>query len=389
MLFATVVIVIGVILWLILKGRPSTQLTTNISPANISTKQIEPQGLHGHYLFHGTTTWSRGVESESKRVDGTYDYAKPFSQLSTFDKNKYDAWFTSFECPITNNVVPFRTQVDNLIFNCRPEFLPEAAKYFDFYDLANNHTSDQGGMTGLAETREHLDKTPGVQYFGNFDPSITDDICEVVALPVRIQKSDKSETKDTVPVALCAWHYFSYQPKAGEIEQMKQYADIMPVFAFAEMGTEYLSYATSVQKEIAHKIIDQGPEFLIANNPHWVQNTEVYKGKLIVYATGNFIFDQLEPEEQRSASIDVTMDVPYDDNVAKWVELAATCKTFQDDCLAKARRQGLTKIEPKLTYGVVAGQGGYKKLTHKADATTQTDVEQRMGWSATLRALGL
>jgi poly-gamma-glutamate synthesis protein (capsule biosynthesis protein) len=326
------------------------------------------------------------VEKDSLRAGG-YDYSYPFSQLNTFEPNKYDAWMTSFECPITDNVVPFATQVSNLVFNCRPEFLPEATKYFQFFDLANNHTGDQQGSKGLESTRQYLDKA-GVQYFGSFDPGVTDDICEVVALPVRIEQSDKTEQKAQLPVAMCAWHYFMRGPEPGEIEHMQQYAKIMPVLAFVEMGVEYQPTASAIQQKIAHAVVDQGPEFVIANNPHWVQNTEVYKGKLIVYATGNFIFDQLEPEEQRSASLDVTMTVPYDQNVGKWVALAKDCVAFQDSCLATAQKQGLKKIKPHLTYGVVAGQGGYRHLTHKADAATQAAVEQRMNWQQTLKQLG-
>jgi poly-gamma-glutamate synthesis protein (capsule biosynthesis protein) len=31
---------------------------------------------------------------------------------------------------------------------------------------------------------------------------------------------------------------------------------------------------------------------VIGNHPHWVQGVELYKGKVISYALGNFIFDQ-------------------------------------------------------------------------------------------------
>jgi hypothetical protein len=370
------------------KAPTSITKTTKTSTVSAQPSGSTVASVQGRYLFNGTVVWAREVERNALRANGSYDYAKPFSQLNTFNRTAYDAWATDFECPITNNVVPFRTQVDNLVFNCRPEFLPEASKYFNLFDLANNHTDNQGGITGLTETRQHLAATPGVQYFGSFDPSVAGDICEVVAMPVRLQRADKTEEKASLPIAMCAWHYFYRTPQAGEIEVMKQYAKIMPVFAFVEMGTEYHAAANDTQKNIAHAVIDQGPEFLIANNPHWVQNTEVYKNKLIVYSTGNFIFDQLDAETQRSASIDVTATVPYNDNVAKWVALGATCSKYQDDCLQKAQAQNLQKISLALKYGVVAGQGGADKITHKADATTQAAVEQRLNWATSLKQLG-
>jgi len=342
----------------------------------------------GRYLLNGTVVWARAVERDAKHASGSPDYAQPFSQLDTFNRAAYDAWSTDFECPITNNVVPYQQQVDNLIFNCRPEFLPEAAKYFNLFDLANNHTDNQGGMVGLAETRRRLAATPGVQYFGSFDPSVSKDVCEVVALPVRLQNQNKTETKASLPVAMCAWHYFYRKPLPGEMAVMQRYAKIMPVFAFVEMGTEYHAKANDTQVDIAHQIIDQDPEFLIANNPHWVQNTEVYKNKLIVYSTGNFIFDQLDTETQRSASIDVTVSAPYNANTAKWIALGPACQTFQDDCLQTAEQQGLAKVPLKLRYGVVAGQGGAGKVTHRADTATQTAVETRLNWAQSMQELG-
>jgi poly-gamma-glutamate synthesis protein (capsule biosynthesis protein) len=44
--------------------------------------------------------------------------------------------------------------------------------------------------------------------------------------------------------------------------------------------------------EIAHLAIDAGADLLIGNHPHWIQAVELYNGKLIAYAHGNFIFDQ-------------------------------------------------------------------------------------------------
>jgi poly-gamma-glutamate synthesis protein (capsule biosynthesis protein) len=276
--------------------------------------------------------------------------------------------------------------VNNLIFNCRPEYVAEAAKYFNILDLANNHTDNVGGAAGLASTRTYLDQA-GIQHFGNFDPNVANDICEVVALPVRVVGSDKQSTPGALPVAFCAWHYFSFTPKAGQIEAMKAYSDAMPVFAFVHMGAEYNKVAQAGQVAIAHQVADQNPEFVIANNPHWVQNTEVYKGKLIVYSTGNFIFDQLDKEGMQSASIDATMTLPEDEHTAEWLRIGADCKMFHDDCLAKILAAHLPKPKLQFKYAVVAGDNS-GKLTKKGDAALQAAIEQRTNWAQTAAALG-
>ncbi len=55
--------------------------------------------------------------------------------------------------------------------------------------------------------------------------------------------------------------------------------------------------------EIGHIAIDAGADFVVGNHPHWVQGVEVYKGHLITYAHGNFIFDQMWSEETREGVI--------------------------------------------------------------------------------------
>nr|WBU15402.1 bacterial capsule synthesis protein PGA_cap [uncultured bacterium] len=51
--------------------------------------------------------------------------------------------------------------------------------------------------------------------------------------------------------------------------------------------------------EIGHLAVDAGADLVLGNHPHWVQAVEVYQGKLIVYAHGNFIFDQMWSYETR------------------------------------------------------------------------------------------
>jgi len=54
---------------------------------------------------------------------------------------------------------------------------------------------------------------------------------------------------------------------------------------------------------IGHLAIDDGADIVIGNHPHWYQGIEIYKGKLITYAHGNFVFDQMWSEETREGVI--------------------------------------------------------------------------------------
>ncbi len=370
----------------------SDDSATNDSPSSVTNQpstvetQNQPSSLQGKYLLTGTIVPARGVEQYARDATGAIDYQQPFSQLHTFAPESYDAWVTDLECPITDANLTFRQQVDTLVFNCRPGFIDPITEYFEIINLANNHSSDQG-REAFIETQERLDEA-GAQIFGHYDPAEKNDACEVIALPVRLQLPDGSEQSARLPTAFCAWHYFTRGPAPGELAVMDEYADVMPVFAFTHAGAEYASEAQPPEVALTHTIIDRGAEFVINNNPHWVQNTEVYKDKLIVYSTGNFIFDQLDKETNRAANLDVEISVDYNDNVAKWLELGASCLNRNDNCLAQAKDAGLTKIELNYQFDVVASLNGYQEITRKADDATQQAIESRMNWQQTLKELG-
>ncbi|HEY5806221.1 MAG TPA: CapA family protein [Candidatus Saccharimonadales bacterium] len=361
-------------------------------PTIVKAEPPKPEKVRveGRYLFTGTVVWARHMQEWSAKPDGTTDYAYPFSGLSTFDRSKYDAWTADLECPVMTEEISTAVQESDTAFNCRPEFLPEAAKYFNFFNLANNHTRDFNGQAALDETRTHLEKN-GIQHWGDFEPGKTNNVCEVMALPVRVISSTagkESSAKGNLPVAFCAWHYFFRLPQPGEIETMKKYAEVMPVFAFMQAGIEYRPSADNYQRIMAHKIADQGPQFVVVNSAHWVQDGEVYKGVPILYSTGNFIFDQQSNKEvTRSASLDGSMTIEYTPELDKWLALGESCKAQKDNCFEQIKQQELQQPKLSFNYDLVAGDDS-NKLTKRASTDIQAAVEQRVGWDAIKAALG-
>lgn len=381
-LLLIIIALIGGFFWLF--GDKDGGLTSVIK------KGPEKVRVEGHYLFSGTVVWARNMQDWSKNPDGSTNYAYPFSGLDTFERSKYDAWLADLECPVMNEEFSVAAQTTATAFNCRPEFLPEASKYFTFFNLANNHTRDFNGQAALDETRRHLE-TANIQHFGDFEPGKTNNICEVVGLPVRViskQGDIESSQTGTLPVAFCAWHYFFRLPQPSEIETMKQYVEAMPTFAFMQAGIEYRASPDEYQKMMAHKIADLNPSFVVVNSAHWVQSGEVYNDVPILYSTGNFIFDQqTNSEVTRSASLDAAITINYSTDLQKWLDLGESCKSYHDKCFDQIKQQGLIKPELKLSYDLVAGDDS-NKLTKKAGSEVQAAVEQRVGWPAMKAALG-
>lgn len=86
-----------------------------------------------------------------------------------------------------------------------------------------------------------------------------------------------------------------------DIAQAKKNADI--VIVTYHWGVEYRDQPDEDQKRLGHLSIDSGADLVIGNHPHWIQPIEFYKGKLITYAHGNFIFDQMWSQKTREGVI--------------------------------------------------------------------------------------
>lgn len=359
----------------------ATNSPTPSTKAEAAETTPMPTGkVGGRYLFSGTIVLARAVE---KVANG--NYAQPFSKLSTFKPEQYDGWLADLECPVTNANISYQEQVQNLVFNCRPEWLPTLSKYFNLINLANNHSGNMG-EDGFQETRKNLTDA-GIQVIGNYDPSITKDMCQIVALPVRVIDGGKT-TKAELPVAFCAAHYFFRNPYPGEMDVVKKYSEVMPVFGFMHVGVEYVPKAGPEQHNVGHILVDNGAEFVVANSPHWVQDGEVYKGKPIFYSTGNFIFDQLDSETNRGLNVDVSMEVTNDDNLQKWLAIGSKCKPLYDTCLDEIRASHLAKPQLKLKYEPIANISGVRVITEKANPAIQAGVEDRLGWAKMKTELG-
>lgn len=82
-----------------------------------------------------------------------------------------------------------------------------------------------------------------------------------------------------------------------EVAQARKNADVV-VVAY-HWGTEYVTMPTGRQQELAHLTVDSGADVVLGNHPHWIQPVELYKGKFIIYAHGNFVFDQEWSDETK------------------------------------------------------------------------------------------
>lgn len=74
----------------------------------------------------------------------------------------------------------------------------------------------------------------------------------------------------------------------ADIEKARVSADL--VIVSFHWGAELMTSAKDYQVELGRKSIDWGADLVLGHHPHVLQDIELYKGRLIVYSLGNFVF---------------------------------------------------------------------------------------------------
>jgi len=156
----------------------------------------------------------------------------------------------------------------------------------DLATLENNHIGNYG-LEGIYETEDVL-AAAGIDHADRITPAIKD----VRGLKFGfLAFNGVGET-------------FNRAKVTAQIKALRPQVDVLAV-AF-HWGAEYVSLpqtaagvADDDPVEIAHLAVDAGADLIVGNHPHWVQAVELYRGKFIAYAHGNFIFDQMWSYETR------------------------------------------------------------------------------------------
>lgn len=367
-----------------LKQSPQPAAQQNVP---IVTAAVKPVSAESKLLIMGDVYWGRYINDWSMKSDQKYNY--PFARLDEFNRDQYDAWVADMECPVTNNKKVSSAEEDTYLkFDCSPDYLPYAKKYFTAFTLANNHTDNQNGVSGWRETVQHLADN-GIQSFGTYDPEDYDNDCNVLSLPTRVTYEDNTVKTLKLPTVWCGYHGVFKIPSAESLAVMKRYTDEFNVIAMPHSGQEYKSSPDQIKTSLYRSMIDNGADVVVGNHAHWVQTSEAYKGHLIIYNLGNFIFDQQDAMEvTRGIALQMTLSVKAGNapDIEKWAALAEECGTYDDQCLKMATSQKLTKLPLTYSFGIV-GSDDSAKQTKPASAAQVTALKQRLGWSATVKGL--
>jgi poly-gamma-glutamate capsule biosynthesis protein CapA/YwtB (metallophosphatase superfamily) len=252
-------------------------------------------------LFLGDVIQGRTVHKE---MVAAHDFQLPFRQVAPFTTTA-DLTLADNECNYSDTI-PNPVDRDPQTFT----FMTKTAAADGLklagvagVTLANNHSMNTGRQ-GILDTIDALDAR-GIAHTG-------------AGKDIATAREPALFTVKGVRIALLGYNGISAvydgatDRAAGtvpmdmdilreDMARAKTTADaVIPWFHW---GVEYTAVPTLEQVRFARAAIDLGAAIVIGSHPHWVQATEIYKGKQIIYSLGNFVFDQEWSIETKQGSM--------------------------------------------------------------------------------------
>ena len=228
-------------------------------------------------LFVGDIMLDRNVEGLISKNNPLY----PFQKIGQLLRG-VDLVVGNLEGPIVAK--PLKPIPHTMVFS----FPPEAAEAlslarFNLLSLANNHGLDMG-RSGPEETRKFL-REKSIAPLGN--PGVCNG-----DFSYDFDKGIRFFALNKVYNPLC-----KTQEMLEAIESARAANPDLFIIVSVHWGQEYKLVNSSVQRKLAEQLINAGADLIIGHHPHVVQNIDMYKGKLIFYSLGNFVFDQYFSEQ--------------------------------------------------------------------------------------------
>ncbi len=265
---------------------PLLSLEAIFPPRDLSVLKLDPKRLRT-IVATGDVIPARSTDGiiRAHKDDFTYPISATKDLLAAGDLT-----VVNLEAPLVSSCPPHDS---GFKFCGRPGFVQALQTAgVDVVTLENNHI-DNFGSQGVTETVKSLESAR-IQWTAGEAPAIVD---------VR-----------GVKFGFLAFNgvgrRFDRPTMQTRIKSLRPQVDIL--VTAMHWGKEYvalpaadLSLAPDNPVEIAHLAIDAGADLVIGNHPHWVQSVELYKDKLITYAHGNFIFDQMWSDETRKGVVGV------------------------------------------------------------------------------------
>ena len=216
-----------------------------------------------------------------------------------------DLRLVNLECAITGHTRPWSRTPKVFHFRADPRAVEVlVAARVDACSLANNHTLDFEER-GLLDTLQHLESA-GIRYAGagrNLEEAVRPVILEGgVALVAFTDNEFPFAAGPDRPGT-------SYLPVSTEPEVLRRVEEAIgaardggakTVVFSNHWGPNMVRRPRAAFRRFAHAVVDRGADIYYGHSAHVFQGVELYRGKPILYDTGDFIDDYAVDPDMRN-----------------------------------------------------------------------------------------
>ena len=209
----------------------------------------------------------------------------------------------NLECPATKIQAPVQKL---FIFRGEPEWLQVLKRHgITHLNLANNHAIDQG-REGLMDTRRNVSAAGMVPIGAGAN-------MQEAAEPVLLASQPRNVwLVPSLRLALENYAYLTDKPCVSQepmdsllnrVHRLRKADSTAVIIVSLHWGGEHTLQPANSQRWDAHQLIRAGADVLVCHHTHTLQTIEEFRGKMIYYSVGNFIFDQHKPLNTKACMV--------------------------------------------------------------------------------------
>ncbi len=252
--------------------------------------------------FNGDVMLGRLVNEMIRHMGASYVWGDTLPLIK-----KADLRLVNLECVIAKDGIPWDKTPKVFFFRADPygiDVLKIAG--VNYVSLANNHTLDFG-EEALLEMINRLDNA-GIAHAGagrNLREASKPAVIEAGGMGVGVVSFTDNEPAFAATEISPGTNYIpiTFADKIVKrvhevIDEARSLADLV-VFSI-HWGPNMRQKPTNTFREFAHAVIEMGVDIFHGHSSHIFQGIEIYRGKVIMYDTGDFIDDYYVGSEEKN-----------------------------------------------------------------------------------------
>ncbi|MGD0591788.1 MAG: CapA family protein [Bacteroidota bacterium] len=219
-----------------------------------------------------------------------FEYAAQYRPINVFARwqriGTYDLMMVNLENAVTQSTDSMEKE---FVFKMKPEYLSQlCGAGISIVNCANNHTADFG-VEGILETIQQLDSA-GIRHTGigrNLLEARKPVVLHVNGIRIGFLGYGGEGTfiaSRTQPGTTSRSQWLILE----DIKRLRPRVDFIVINI--HWGEELETRPDSNQIILAHRMIEGGADLIVGHHPHVLQGIERYRGKIIAYSLGNFVF---------------------------------------------------------------------------------------------------